>query len=574
MTRHLFEEGLLDKHDFLIWLLDLFEKIKSPDDSVMKIIIPLLLQYVDDFTESEILSRKLAFQCTKKLNLLINDFTNFQNNSNENKTSATSVPSITSVSSVPSVPSVSSVSSPEDNENAKFNNMNNENCSASDPMISCFSQLLNCTLHRSVVFGLSSIIQIITLNCPTALVWHSINEGKTVSSLHGSPLDNLPCSPSCLPMPQKDQVQFLRNELRQAEEQIRQRSKLSEIYWSCDRWQKSSGNTVTKLLDVLDYLDKHCFDKIDSNNFLDALYGKIFSTFNGNTVLSNNNSGSNCNHSGSNSNNDSLCKNMNEIVAQDEPIVKLLCEWAVTTKRTGEHRALVVAKLLEKRQNELTAEKEMEIPEQLDNESTTNNVNGNKSSDVFVPIYQNLLLSFLDNQAPVYQDKKGNSNPEAKQAFLNLILLFGELIRCDVFSHDLYMCALIQRGQFSNSPHNSLLSNVNSTSKTNSSDESLPGFVSNLPPPNELLSNNLGGIDSNSVQRSTSSSSLPMFDPVSNHQAGNHQDQLRWDVPSMDIDEANLDEDLDKLLQHIKAGQQNMNDQTGMFDFVLNIVLI
>lgn len=542
LTRHLFEEGLLDKHDFLTWLLDLFEKIKSPDDSVMKIIIPLLLQYVDDFTESEILSRKLAFQCTKKLNLLINDFTNFQNNPNENNKT--------------------SVSSPEDNENTKLNNMNNENSSASDPLISCFSQLLNCTLHRSVVLGLSSIIQIITLNCPTALVWHNINEGKTLSSLHGSPLDNLPCSPSCLPMPQKDQVQFLRNELRQAEEQIRQRSKLSEIYWSCDRWQKSSGNTVTKLLDVLDYLDRHCFDKIDSNNFLDALYGKIFSTFNGNTVLSNNNSGSNSN------NNDLLSKNINEIVAQDEPIVKLLCEWAVTTKRTGEHRALVVAKLLEKRQNELTADKEIEIPEQLDNESTTNNVNGNKPSDVFVPIYQNLLLSFLDNQAPVYQDKKGNSNPEAKQAFLNLILLFGELIRCDVFSHDLYMCALIQRGQFSNSPHNSLLSNVNSTSKTNSSEESLPGFVSNLPPPNELLPNNLGGIDSNSVQRSTSSSSLPMFDPVSNHQAGNHQDQLRWDVPSMDIDEANLDEDLDKLLQHIKAGQQNMNDQTGiLLDF-------
>ena len=50
LTRHLFEEGLLDKHDFLTWLLDLFEKIKSPDDSVMKIIIPLLLQYVDDLS--------------------------------------------------------------------------------------------------------------------------------------------------------------------------------------------------------------------------------------------------------------------------------------------------------------------------------------------------------------------------------------------------------------------------------------------------------------------------------------------------------------------------------------------
>ena len=39
----------------------------------------------------------------------------------------------------------------------------------------------------------------------------------------------------------------------------------------------------------------------------------------------------------------------------DDAIVKLLCEWAVSTKRTGEHRALVVATILEKRQSELTA---------------------------------------------------------------------------------------------------------------------------------------------------------------------------------------------------------------------------
>ena len=40
----------------------------------------------------------------------------------------------------------------------------------------------------------------------------------------------------------------------------------------------------------------------------------------------------------------------------DEPVIQLLCEWAVSTKRTGEHRAIVVAKLLEKRQNELQNE--------------------------------------------------------------------------------------------------------------------------------------------------------------------------------------------------------------------------
>lgn len=40
----------------------------------------------------------------------------------------------------------------------------------------------------------------------------------------------------------------------------------------------------------------------------------------------------------------------------DEAIVNLLLDWAVSTKRTGEHRAVVVAKLLEKYQNDLISD--------------------------------------------------------------------------------------------------------------------------------------------------------------------------------------------------------------------------
>lgn len=40
----------------------------------------------------------------------------------------------------------------------------------------------------------------------------------------------------------------------------------------------------------------------------------------------------------------------------DEPVIKLLIDWAVSTQRTGEHRAIVTAKLLERRQSELRAE--------------------------------------------------------------------------------------------------------------------------------------------------------------------------------------------------------------------------
>lgn len=45
-----------------------------------------------------------------------------------------------------------------------------------------------------------------------------------------------------------------------------------------------------------------------------------------------------------------------QISPEDDAVVALLCEWAVSYKRSGRHRAMVVAKLLEKRQAEIEAE--------------------------------------------------------------------------------------------------------------------------------------------------------------------------------------------------------------------------
>ena len=36
------------------------------------------------------------------------------------------------------------------------------------------------------------------------------------------------------------------------------------------------GNTITRVLEVLDTLDRHNFDKEDTSNSLDTLYHKIF----------------------------------------------------------------------------------------------------------------------------------------------------------------------------------------------------------------------------------------------------------------------------------------------------------
>lgn len=45
-----------------------------------------------------------------------------------------------------------------------------------------------------------------------------------------------------------------------------------------------------------------------------------------------------------------------------------------------------------------------------------------------------------------------NPNDNDRQGFANLIQLFSELIRHDVFSHDAYMCFLISRGDLLSSP--------------------------------------------------------------------------------------------------------------------------
>lgn len=45
-----------------------------------------------------------------------------------------------------------------------------------------------------------------------------------------------------------------------------------------------------------------------------------------------------------------------QVAPNDEAVVTLLCEWAVSCKRSGKHRAMAVAKLLEKRQADIEAE--------------------------------------------------------------------------------------------------------------------------------------------------------------------------------------------------------------------------
>ena len=379
LCEQMYNQGLLDRQEFLTWLFEMVEKIKHPEDCGMRIILPVVLTYAKEICQNELLARKLAYQCSRKVTYL--------------------------------------VSESEAITNASSNNQNENN--QMHPVVAAFLELTNDSYTRFIILGLSSVLQMITLECPSAMVWRYFGENKTPSCLLGSPLDYLPnCAPSGLPMPMRHSNPEIRHRIRMSETMIKERSKQVEEKWSVDPNQAlgKMGPRVDKNLSVLEVLDSFNFDRIDSrDDCLDSLYSKLFPS-----------SSSSSSSSGAHSDVD------------DDVVVHTLCEWAVTSMRSGEHRSFVVAKLLDRRQSEWTSQQNCS-QDRDDND----NDDKNSESDMYMnmnigpPLFQNRLFQYLDSSAP----KMDNS-----LEFSNLILLFHELICHDVFSHDAYLCSLISRG--------------------------------------------------------------------------------------------------------------------------------
>jgi len=73
-----------------------------------------------------------------------------------------------------------------------------------------------------------------------------------------------------------------------------------------------------------------------------------------------------------------------------EPLVFLLCDWAITTNRLGDHRPQIVARLLEKHQ--------IELWNAADGEMEEGDTSVDKEED---NLFHNMLLKYLDRRAPV-----------------------------------------------------------------------------------------------------------------------------------------------------------------------------
>jgi hypothetical protein len=70
---------------------------------------------------------------------------------------------------------------------------------------------------------------------------------------------------------------YVREELEKAELCIKRRSLAIENNWSIDKLkQPAIGLNNIKILDILDILDKHCYELADVNETIETLYSKIF----------------------------------------------------------------------------------------------------------------------------------------------------------------------------------------------------------------------------------------------------------------------------------------------------------
>jgi len=135
----------------------------------------------------------------------------------------------------------------------------------------------------------------------------------------------------------------------------------------CIQQQQSQGIVTTRVLQVLEALDRHSFDRVDLSNNIDSLYNKIFPSIAATKVGT-----------------DSIgIEQVKQFAKQDDPIIRLLCQWAVSDQRNGEHRALAAAQLLEKRQADLAA--------LVENDSTITDDNDTDESttiSITQPLYQ------------------------------------------------------------------------------------------------------------------------------------------------------------------------------------------
>ena len=365
---NMYSQGLLDRQEFLQYLVECVEKTRDPEEPLFRLLMPQLMKYCGEFSQSELLARKLSYHCARKITTLVLDTEAFSANSDptnpDNKDKVLMLPG------------------------------------TSEPLPPSFAGLLELQrdkdYSRMIIMTLSAIMMSVSVECPTAMVWHYWSDNKTPSSLLGSPMDCLPdIRPYALCTPTRSDTQELRQKVKTMVAHADERSRAVYEHWSnigADSNINTKHSTVGKILTVLEEVDRFSFDSSTKDNCMDVLSKRVWGELGQGGTVS----------------------------PEDEAVVMILCQWAVTNKRSGDHRAFVTAKLLEQRQTDLMA---------------GDNAEDKEEEEVYFsgpPVFQQLLLRFLDTEAPHFTSPMSQTSKKTKTEMANLVLLFHELMSHEV----------------------------------------------------------------------------------------------------------------------------------------------
>lgn len=142
LAKYMYEEGLLERQEYLNWILELLDKMKTQpsDDGILKLFLPLALQFLDEFIQSELLSRRLAHLCAKKLSYMCNNIAE----------------------------STLNLTSPQSDVNKTENqsvDKDKKDIVPVNPIQMTFNEYMNCPHHRDIILELSCILQVRNFKC-------------------------------------------------------------------------------------------------------------------------------------------------------------------------------------------------------------------------------------------------------------------------------------------------------------------------------------------------------------------------------------------------------------------------
>lgn len=115
-------------------------KTQPSDDGILKLFLPLALQFLDEFIQSELLSRRLAHLCAKKLSYMCNNIAE----------------------------STLNLTSPQSDVNKTENqsvDKDKKDIVPVNPIQMTFNEYMNCPHHRDIILELSCILQVRNFKC-------------------------------------------------------------------------------------------------------------------------------------------------------------------------------------------------------------------------------------------------------------------------------------------------------------------------------------------------------------------------------------------------------------------------